>query len=139
MKKGLRTVVDTGVVVSALMFSVSVPRRAFNMAKVHGYLLVSEETIAELYDVILRPQFDKYVSESKRLDFLSVMIRDAQVIEPADVVADCRDPKDNKFLELALGGRATHIITGDSDLLVLHPFRGITIVKPKAFLDGFSA
>lgn len=108
------------------------------MAKAHGDLLVTKETIAELYDVVRRPKFDKYLPETERLDFLSVMIRAAQVIELAAVVTDCRDPKDNKFLELALSGRATHIITGDSDLLVLHPFRGITIVKPKVFLSSFS-
>jgi uncharacterized protein len=134
----LRTVIDTGVLVSALMFPDSVPSRAFDMAKAHGDLLASEETIAELYDVIRRPKFDKYVSEFERIRFLSAMNRDAQCIELGAVVTDCRDPKDNKFLELALSGRATHIITGDSDLLVLHPFRGITIVKPKVFLSSFS-
>jgi predicted nucleic acid-binding protein len=49
-------------------------------------------------------------------------------------VTDCRDPKDNKFLELALSGKATHIVSGDEDLLVLHPFRGILILMPQAFL-----
>ena len=43
-------------------------------------------------------------------------------------------PKDNKFLELALSGKGSHIITGDSDLLVLHPFRGVAIVSPQSFL-----
>ena len=44
--------------------------------------------------------------------------------------SDCRDPKDDKFLELALNGKATHIVSGDEDLLVLHPFRGIPILTP---------
>nr|WP_232285716.1 putative toxin-antitoxin system toxin component, PIN family [Crocosphaera chwakensis] len=48
---------------------------------------------------------------------------------------ECRDPKDNKFLEVAVNGNATHIITGDKDLLELHPFRGISILKPKQFLQ----
>ena len=56
------------------------------------------------------------------------------MIDVVDVVTDCRDPKDNKFLESALSGKGSHIITGDSDLLVLHPFRGIAIVNPNSFL-----
>jgi len=46
----------------------------------------------------------------------------------------CRDPKDNKFLELAVAGEATHIVTGDSDLLVLNPFRDIAVLTPSEFL-----
>ena len=55
-------------------------------------------------------------------------------IEVVDVITGCRDPKDNKFLELAASGKASHIVTGNSDLLVLHPFREIAIVNPQAFL-----
>ena len=47
-------------------------------------------------------------------------------------------PKDNKFLELAISGGATHLVTGDDDLLVLHPFRGVAIVTPQEFLDEFA-
>jgi hypothetical protein len=45
------------------------------------------------------------------------------------------DPKDNKFLELAVSGRATHVVTGDSDLLALNPFQGIQILSPHSFLQ----
>ena len=72
------------------------------------------------------------MSESQRLEFLSAFIREAEVIDVVDDVTDCRDPKDNKFLELALSGRASHIVTGTRDPPVLHPFRGIAIVSPKS-------
>ena len=134
MKSDLRTVVDTGVVVSAVLLPRSEPRQAFDRAAAQGRLLVSETTISELDEVLRRPKFDKYVQEKRRLEFLSSLVREAEVVDIVDVVTDCRDPKDNKFLELALSGRATHIITGDSDLLVLHPFRGIAIVNPQSFL-----
>lgn len=62
-------------------------------------------------------------------------MRDAELAEVSVVVAACRDNRDNKFLELGLSGNATSIISGDSDLLVLHPFRGISIVTPQRFLD----
>ena len=49
-------------------------------------------------------------------------------------IVACRDPKDDKFLDLAVSGQATHLVTGDPDLLALHPFRGIDIVTARAFL-----
>jgi predicted nucleic acid-binding protein len=49
----------------------------------------------------------------------------------------CRDPKDNKFLELAVEAGAACIITGDKDLLVLNPFRNIPIFTPAEFLEKF--
>ncbi|MGB6042257.1 MAG: putative toxin-antitoxin system toxin component, PIN family [Pirellulales bacterium] len=130
----LRIVIDTGVVVSAVLLPRSAPRQAFDAAAAHGRLLVSDATIAELNDVFRRPKFDKYLSESHRVEFLATLVAEAEAVDVVDVVTDCRDPKDNKFLELGASGKATHIISGDSDLLVLHPFRGVTIVNPQSFL-----
>ena len=130
----MRVVMDTGVVVSAVLLPRSQPRQALDVAAARGRLLVSDETIAELDDVLRRPKFDKYVSETQRLEFLAALVREAEVIDVVDEVTDCRDAKDNKFLELALSGRASHVVTGDSDLLELHPFREIDIVTPQLFL-----
>ncbi len=47
----------------------------------------------------------------------------------------CRDAKDDKFLEVAVSGHGTHIVTGDSDLLALNPFQGIEILAPHRFLE----
>ncbi|WP_459868116.1 putative toxin-antitoxin system toxin component, PIN family [Endothiovibrio diazotrophicus] len=52
-------------------------------------------------------------------------------------MTECRDPKDNKFLELAVAGGASALITGDQDLLALHPFRGIPILAPADFLAQY--
>ena len=51
-------------------------------------------------------------------------------------IAACRAATDNKFLELAVNGKADMIVSGDADLLVLNPFRGIPIVSPAAFVQG---
>lgn len=51
------------------------------------------------------------------------------------MIRACRDPKDDKFLELAIDGRADAIVTGDQDLLVLHPFRGIAVLTPAEYLE----
>ena len=68
--------------------------------------------------------------------FLAVLTREAQWIDVDMQITACRDPKDDKFLSLAVSGEATHIVTGDADLLVLHPFRGIRIVTPSTFLEA---
>jgi uncharacterized protein len=130
----VRTVFDTNVIVSAMLIVRSVPRRALDSALALGRVLVSAATVCELEDVFRRPKFDKYIREDERLDFLAALVNSAEVVEATDVVTICRDPTDNKFLELAVSGRATHIVTGDADLLVLHPFRGVNIVTPQAFL-----
>ena len=62
------------------------------------------------------------------------MKRKVIFIEPTEIITDCRDPKDNKFLELAVASDAQFIVTGDIDLLVLNPYRGITILKSGDFL-----
>lgn len=54
--------------------------------------------------------------------------------EPRQHVKDCRDAKDDKYLELALAADASTIVSSDDDLLVMHPWRGIRIVRPAEYL-----
>ncbi len=134
MTSELRVVIVTGVVVSAVLLPRSVPRQAFDRAAERGRLLVSAATVAELDDVLRRPKFNKYISEEKRLEFLAALVRTAEVVKVSATVTECRDPKDNMILELAISGRASHILSGDADLLTLHPFRGVAIRSPQDFL-----
>src|SRR6266849_5744108 len=106
MASELRTVIDTGVAISAALLPRSVPRHAFDTAAARGRLLVSEATVAELEEVFRRPKFDKYVREEKRLEFLAALVREAELVEVTDVVRECRDPQDDKFLALAVSGKA---------------------------------
>ena len=62
------------------------------------------------------------------------MLARAELVEIVELISASRDPKDDKFLELAVSGRADLIVSGDADLLVLNPFRGIPVVTPAAFL-----
>ena len=130
-----RFVFDTNALISAALLKRSVPRQAFDKALDEGELLVSVETIDELNRVLRRADFAKYVTEDERMEFLAVLLREATLVEVTAHVGECRDPQDNKFLELAASGRAMCIVSGDQDLLVLHPFRGISIVTPRGFLD----
>ena len=130
-----RFVFDTSAVISAVLLKQSVSRCAFDKALDEGELLLSVETIDELDRVLKREGFDRYVTEQERLEFLAVLLREATLIQVDVHVGACRDPKDNKFLELAVSGQADCIVSGDQDLLVLHPFRGVPIVTPRGFVD----
>ncbi len=96
---------------------------------------MSDAILVELDNVLRRPKFNRYISEDERLQFLSKFVNDAMIVEVTEVVTDCRDSKDNKFLELAVSGGAGCIVSDDADLLVLHPFRGIPIVTPQVFVS----
>jgi len=134
MASDVRVVIDTSVLISAMLLPSSIPRQALDAAADHGRLLISEATIEELNEVIRRPKFDKYLREERRTEFLASLVHDAEAVEIDEKITLCRDPKDDKILEVAVNGNATHIVSGDADLLALHPFRGIAIVTPQDFL-----
>lgn len=89
----------------------------------------------ELKEVLFRSKFDRYISVASRKRFYDDYLKLTHILSVELKVADCRDPKDNKFLELAVTGRADIIVSGDADLLILHPFRGVLIMNSSAFLD----
>lgn len=138
MMSELRFVLDTNLLVSAVLVEHSISREVFDLALKRGQALISDETRVELANVMLRKKFDRYISQEKRLRFLASFLRLAEPINVIEQIDVCRDPKDNKFLELAISGRATHIISGDDDLLVLHPFRDLSILTPRNFLTQFN-
>ncbi len=129
-----RFVVDTNVFVSAIALPRSLPRRAVDKALAHGLLLFSEATMTELAEVLFRSKFDQYSSIEARSLFLVQLKRASESVRILQSVRECRDPKDDKFLEVALNGGADVIITGDADLLALHPWRNTSIVSPTDYL-----
>jgi uncharacterized protein len=126
-------VIDTNALVSRLLLPGSVPAQAVRKAVNEADLLVSEATLYELADVLARPKFDPYVTIEDRQAFLRLLGRVAEIVPIVYTVHDCRDPKDNQFLEVAVNGEADAIVTGDEDLLVLNPYRGIRIVSPATY------
>ena len=133
-----RFVIDTNVLISALLFKSSVPFRALELAEEQGIILYSEATLNELGQVLNRRKFDKYLSQEERQVFLIKFINSCQLVKITEVITICRDKKDNKFLELAVSGNADIMITGDLDLLVLNPFQCTEIITPDRFVDRFS-
>jgi uncharacterized protein len=83
----------------------------------------------------LDSRFDRYLSAELRNQFLVDSVNLVERVEIVESIAVCRDPKDDKFLELAIAGNANFILTSDQDLLVLHPFREIKILTPADFLN----
>lgn len=130
----LRFVFDTNVIVSAVLLKGSTARKAFDEAQRRGELLLSLDTLDELNEVLQRRKFNKYVTEQERLQFLSTLVREATLVEITDMITVCRDPKDDKFLELAVSGKADYLVSGDKDLLVLHPFQTVSILRPDQLL-----
>lgn len=135
MSPSQRYVLDTNTLISALLLAQSVPARAFEIARADGEILASAATVVELSEVLARPKFDRYVTATERDQFLSLFIRDAVVVQVTEQIKACRDPKDDKFLDLAVAGDASCLVTGDADLLTLHPYRGVSIVTAVQFLQ----
>jgi len=135
--KNKNFVFDTNSLISALLIPSSISRQALKKAQQGGQLVFSEETLIELNEVLIRSKFDKYIPLHERIEFSDRLEAEGRVIKIKSNFTDCRDIKDNKFLNLAFDGNAEYIITGDNDLLILNPFRTIKILSPSAFVNEF--
>jgi uncharacterized protein len=111
----MRVVVDTNVFISAALKDRSLPGDAVHLATERDLLLKSSTTF---------------------LMWLGEVLAAAELVPITERIVACRDPKDDKFLELAVNGRADLIVSGDADLLALSPFRGIPIITPAAYAQG---
>lgn len=134
MTNNRRFVFDTNVLISAFLFSKGKPRQAFDKAQDLGIIIFSNAAFSELEEVLYRRKFDKYLTLEMRQELLENLIETVEFIEVTELVNECRDPKDNKYLELALTCQAECIVTGDDDLLVLNPWRSIEILTVVEFL-----
>ena len=129
----MRIVVDTNVFVSAVLKANSLPFLVIRWVEEHGGLLKSSATEQELLSVLDRPNIAALTIPAFREGLARLMAR-AEPVAIVERIEVCRDPTDDKFLELAIGGRADLIVSGDNDLLALNPFCGVPIVTPTAFL-----
>jgi putative PIN family toxin of toxin-antitoxin system len=136
MKSKERYVFDTNVIISALLFEQSKPAQAFRAALDRGEMLLSLPTLKELNEVLGREKFNRYLLPEEREHFIIALLRESTLVDITENIRACRDPKDDKFLELAINAEATCIISGDKDLLELSPFWNIPIMKPDEFLDS---
>ncbi len=132
-------VFDTNCFISANLIKDSVNAKAFDLALLNGKIAISNEVLNEYFEVLYREKLDKYLNDEKRKKALRLIEKNSILFTPVEKVTVCRDPKDDKFIELALACRAEILITGDPDLLILHPFQNIRILSPADFLRNYSA
>ena len=136
MRTPERVVVDTNVFVSRLLRFDSVPGRAAEKAIHSDVVLVSPATMSELTQVLAEAKFDRYVTIEQRIQFIRLIATTAEFVPIIHPIRECHDPNDDKFLEVALNGRADVIVTGDADLLAMHPWRGVPILYSADYLSN---
>ena len=131
----MRLVLDTNVLISAALKDKSLPAIAVHLASQRGILLKSDETERQLFEVMSRPRLSPLIAPATH-EWLRSLLATAERIAISEKVVACRDATDDKFLELAVNGNADFIVSGDADLLVLNPFRGIPILPPALFVQA---
>jgi len=134
-----RVVFDTSTLVSAALRAESIPRQALQQALRYCEVCASKETLDELSAVLARAKFRSYAPDMVRQEFVRIMQTQARLFVVRDwaalgVAPACRDPFDDKVLALAFEAEADAIVSSDEDLLVLHPWNEIQIVRPGDFL-----
>ena len=130
-----RIILDTNIILSGILFKGEAIRSLLQFALNDFRLVFSQTTWDELTSVLQRDAFEKYMPLGARLRVLSELAGMVELIQSTTIVTDCRDPKDNKFLSLALDANANIIVTGDNDLKVLHPYKQIAIYSPADFMS----
>jgi uncharacterized protein len=131
-----RAVLDTNVFISALLSSAGKPFACLSWVLDNATHLASPELLIELATRLARPKFQKYADENRRKAFTTDLALAAVRVEITSTLRACRDPDDDKLLEIAVIGNADCIVTGDQDLPVLDPFRGVRILSPSAFMEA---
>ena len=131
-KPKLRLVVDTNIWISFLIGK-SLKSLAPLLYEQSVTILFSEELLSELISVLKRDKFKKYFSNEQIEEFLELIEQVSEMITVTAIIDLCRDKKDNFLLALAQDGKADYLITGDKDLLVLHPFNTTKIVNYQSF------
>ena len=127
-------VFDASSIVGAALKTDSMPERALLLARSHDTVCLSSAVEGEIREVLQRPKFGRYISDISRQRILDIVGAGALMFHPTERVSDCRDVKDNKYLELGLAAAASIIVSSDEDLLVLDPWRGIRILRPADYV-----
>jgi putative PIN family toxin of toxin-antitoxin system len=130
----MRVVVDTNIFISAAMKRHSTPHDVLRLATEEHVILKSSATEQELLNTLQRPRLAPLIAPELRV-WIGQVMASAEPVQIIEQVEACRDVRDDKFLELAVNGAAEIIVSGDRDLLALHPFRGIPIVTAAVFMQ----
>lgn len=131
-----RLVVDTNVLITAVLRPQGPPRIVFNAVRsANGVLVFSRETYIELHDRLFHSKFDRYVTRNIRAVWLTQLLEVSELVSIIGARMGCCNPDDDKLLETALIGDAAYLITGDQDLLTMAPQRRFEISTPNAYIE----
>ena len=133
-----RVVLDTNVLISAALAPQGKPSACLSWVLDNATLLTSRELLDELDTRLARPKFGRYLDDARRRAFVADVTLGSVLVEVRGVERLCRDPDDDKLLEMLVAGNADCLVTGDQDLLVLHPFQGVPILTAAAFLEAIA-
>lgn len=133
----MRAIGDTNILVSAVIKPSGRVGPVLQRLRRREYnLLISRATLDEFTQVIFRPRLRKKYGLTDRVlrSTLRLIVLRSELVHPGRRIAISRDPHDDKFLEVAVGGNADVVVSGDEDLLTLTAFEGIPLIPPSRFL-----
>jgi len=130
---GKKVVIDTNILISAIGWNAK-PGECLKLIledKIEAF--TTQGMLDEVSEVL---KYDKFnFSEQEQQKFLEILVSEFRFVNPEISINQSEDLDDNKFLECAVSADADYIISGDSDLLELKEYEGITITKPETFLE----
>lgn len=133
----MKIVLDTNVLISWVFGrGITINRLVGEVLTTH-HLFTCDEILAELKEKMVSPRLQKFIEPEKAAALFQRYAAKATKLEVSNSVRVCRDPDDDIILALAIAAEADVIISGDNDLLVLHPYHDVSIVTPSAFVDRF--
>jgi putative PIN family toxin of toxin-antitoxin system len=132
-----RVVLDTNVLLSALVFG-GKPRQVIELlARDLIDVVISEEILTEMRRHVTN-KFPTFADDLVKFEIL--LEQDAELAKLGSItITVCRDPDDNRIIETAVLWSCSYIVSGDKDLLVLESYKNIQILKPAEFLNQFLA
>jgi len=131
----LKLVIDTNILISAVLSSQGAPARLVRCALAQHRLVFSQLTFDELRTRIYRPKFDRYISLESRERLLHDFNACAHWVDIGEPALYCRDRDDDKFIETALVAQAPYLISGDNDLLQTGELTALKIISAQQALE----
>jgi uncharacterized protein len=125
--------------VGAVLKPRSTPALALTLAWEVADVIVSEETLDELHVVLSRSRVDAFREPAHRVAFFEHYRAMTVLVPDIDPVTACRDPKDDKFLALAVSGGAQALVSSDDNLLSMGSFGVVAILSPRRLLEALAA
>ena len=141
LRSTFKVVIDTNVWISGLLTRTGTAALLTRHVVQNGQAVFTQQTFAELNDRMWRPKFDRYVTLEQRKKLLSDIESSALWVEVPPVVLAttyCRDAADDMFIHAAQAAASPWLVTGDDDLLCLHPLGNLQILSPREAHDAWN-